>query len=531
MWRRYLLGNFTFLGRIVLQRTGLRRSADDALLDPAVTVAPGMAGVAGLRCVLFASASAPRDVPVASDFPAALLPYGWSTFVERTIEQLARHGVRAIDLVVSARPEELRQVLGQGERWGVQLRWHLAKDSSTPYALLRSIGLEPQQRLLLGHADRMLADHALASLIECDQMLALDREDKGVVWAGWGSIEAGPVCAQSLHKDESAMGEFLCRITRQLQLLAAGDLVSVDSAAALLRAQHCTMGEEALRALPASWLRTAWGAHSPDAVIQSGAQISGPTLIGPGCFVAAGATLGPGTVLMRDVVISNGASVENSLVLPRTFVGQGLALEETVVKGRSLVHLRLGVRMVLPESDGLLLDLKPKQDHAANWLSRGVAAIACLAFLPWLAIDTAVRRGRGLPLRWRMQLVALGRDADNGELVMQSLRCARVNGHGMGQVLAHYGDWMDVAAGRRSWFGSRPRSQSEWYALGRDWQLLLARTPVGCLHAPAWVDGDSESREARAAADVFYAVSQSLSLRLRIVTGLLRGALSNAKVG
>ena len=526
MWRRYLLGNFTFLGRVVLQRIGLRRRADDALLASAVTVAPGMVGVNDLRCVLFATATAPRDVPVAEDSPAALLPYGWSTFVERAIEQLARHGVRAIDLVVSSRPEELRQVLGQGERWGVQLRWHLAKDSATPYALLRSIALAPTQRLLLGHADRMVADHALASLIACDQMLALDREEKGVVWAGWGSIQAGLVCAQSLHNDESAMGDFLCQISTHVQLLAATNLVRVDSAVALLRAQGAAMDEEALRALPATWLRTAWGAHSPGAVIQSGAQISGPCLIGPGCFVAAGASVGPGTVLTRDVVVSNGASVESSLVLPHTFVGQGLALEQTVAKGRSVVNLRLGVRTILPASDGLLLELRPKSSRTAHGFARACAVFACLVFLPWLAIDTAWRRARGLPLRWRMQLVALGRDADSGELVLQSLRCARSTGRGIGQLLAHYGDWLDVAAGHRSWFGSRPRSQSEWYALGRDWQILLGRIPVGCLHAPAWVEGETASREARAAADVFYAVSQSLSLRLRIVTGLLRRALT-----
>ena len=306
----------------------------------------------------------------------------------------------------------------------------------------------------------------------------------------------------------------------------------MGSAADLLRAEHMTMTDAALQALPATWLQTEWGARSPDAVVQSGAQISRPTLIGPGCFVAAGARLGPGTVLTRDVVVSNGATVAMSLVLPQTFIGQGLELNQTLVNGRSVQHLQLDVRTVLPASDGLLLDLKPTQQQGANWFSRAMATILCLAFMPWLAIDSGLRRARGLPLRWHMRLVALGRDTDSGELVLQSLRCARSTGRGAGQVLAHYGEWMDVAAGHRSWFGSRPRSQSEWYALGRDWQLLLARIPVGCLHAPAWVEGETESREARAATDVFYAVSQSVALRLRIVAGLLRGALTaNSKVG
>ena len=523
MWRRYLLGNFTFLGRILLQRLGLRQSASDALIEAAVAEPASVRNPADLRCVLFATANAPRDVPVAGDFPAALLPLGWRTFVERAIEQLANQGVRHIDLVVSARQEALRRVLGLGERWGVQLRWHLAKDAATPYAMLRSMGLAPEQRVLLGHADRMLADHVLAALIERDQIAAIERDALGVVWAGWASTTAGLVCAQSLHNDESAMGAFLCSLTPHLQLLKASEYVRVGNAADLLHAQQLMMADEALQQLPATWLRTVWGAHSPDAVVQSGAQISRPTLIGPGCFVAAGAKLGPGTVLTRDVVVSSGATVEMSLVLPQTFIGQGLELTQTLVNGRSVQHLQLQVRTVLPASDGLLLDLKPTRQQSANWFSRGLAALVCLAFLPWLAIDSGLRRARGLPLRWHMRLVALGRDTDSGELVLKSLRCARTTGRGAGQVLAHYGEWMDVAAGYRSWFGSRPRSQSEWYALGRDWQLLLARIPVGCLHAPAWVEGEGASREARAAADVFYAVSQSLELRLRILAGLLRG--------
>ena len=526
MWRRYLLGNFTFLGRILLQRLGLRQSANDALSEDAMAEPVRLSNPADLRCVLFATANAPRDVPVGADFPAALLPLGWSTFIERAIEQLASQGLRHIDLVVSSRPEALRRVLGLGERWGVHLRWHLAKDAATPYAMLRSMGMAPDQRVLVGHADRMLADHVLTALIERDQIAAIEHDAVGVVWAGWASTTAGLLCAQSLHNDESAMGSFLCSLTPHLQLLNASEYVRVGNAADLLRAQHLMMTDEALHQLPATWLRTGWGAHSPDAVVQSGAQISRPTLIGPGCFVAAGATLGAGTVLTRDVVVSNDATVEMSLVLPQTFIGQGLELCQTLVNGRSVWHLQLEVRTVLPASDGLLLDLKPKKKQAASWLSRGLAATICLAFLPWLAIDTGLRRARGLPLRWHMRLVALGRDADSGEIHLQSLRCARSTAHGMAQLLAHYGEWLDVLAGHRSWFGSRPRSQSEWYALGRDWQLLLARIPVGCLHAPAWVEGESASREARAAADVFYAVSQSVTLRLRILAGLLRSVVT-----
>jgi N-acetylglucosaminyldiphosphoundecaprenol N-acetyl-beta-D-mannosaminyltransferase len=527
MWRRYLVGNFTFLGRIVLQRLGLRSPAGDDFVEERSVEPAVMGGTGGLRTVLFATSTAPNEVPVPNDFPSALLPFGWTTFVERAIEQLANHGVRHIDLVVSSRPEELRRVLGQGERWGVQLRWHLAKNSATPYGLLRSMGLPNRQRVLLGHADRLVNDATLSSLIEEDQMAATVHEQTGMAWAGWGSTTAELLRAPAQHSDECVMGAFLCQQATQLHLLDPSEFVAVANAGQLLNAQHLAMTNEALERVPATWLRTAWGAHSPDATIHPGAVIEGPVLIGPGCFVAAGASLGPGTVLTHDVVISSGATVGNSLVLPQTFVGQGLELDEAVVNGCSVQHLRLGVRTTLPRSDGLLLDLQPVGVVRAGWFSRFIAAVVCLAFLPWLVIDSGLRRLRGLPLRWNKRLVAMGRSTDTGEIQLQTLRCARSTGYGTRQILSHYGEWMDVVAGHRSWFGSRPRSQSEWYALGRDWQLVLASTTVGCLHAPAWSEGSGESLESRAAADVFYAVSQSFVARVRIARSVFLGALSS----
>jgi hypothetical protein len=107
-------------------------------------------------------------------------------------------------------------------------------------------------------------------------------------------------------------------------------------------------------------------------------------------------------------------------------------------------------------------------------------------------------------------------------VLLQHLRCAEVGQSGAGRVLASYGAWLDVVVGHRSWFGARPRSQSEWNALSRDWQLLLANAPVGCLHAPAWSEGDGESPESRAAADVFFAVRQSVGERTRLLFSVLR---------
>lgn len=483
-------------------------------------------GPGRLRAVLFATATVAKDIPVPGDFPLALLPYGWRSFIEAAIEQLADLGVRDLDLVVSSRPEELRQLLGLGERWGVNLRWHMVKDAASPYGILRALGMEPDQRVLLGQAGRLVSERVVVAMIEHDQIAALADEQAGVNWAGWASTRAGLLMSLPPHSDEGALGSYLCQQPASLLLLEAAEWVSVNNAQELLAAQHRTLTDEALAKLPATWLQTPWGAYSPDALVQDDALMARPTLVGPGCVVAAGARLGPGTVLTRDVIVSSDATISRSLIFPDTFVGQGLELDETLVNAQSVEHLRLGARIVLPASEGLLLDLHATDVNGTPWLSRAVSAVLCLLALPWLAVDTLLRSARGLPLRWQTRLAVAGRDPDTGELRMQTLRCAPVSAEGAGHWLAHYGEWLDVLQGRRSWFGVRPRSQSEWYSLGRDWQLLLGSTPVGCLHAPAWHDDVGESLEAQAAADVYFVARQGLPEQLRILRALLWGSKS-----
>ncbi len=531
MWRRYLLGNFTFLGRIALQRLGLRQPALDLQHQMAAKPAPAGGAAQSARVVLFATATAPVDVPVPEGFSAALLPLGCSTFIERNLDQLAGAGVRRIDLVVSGRPEELRVRLGGGERWGIDLRWHLAKDASKPYGMLKALGLNQSGRMLVGHADRCIGTAALDALLQRNLIAVRAVDTDGIRWSGWGSADAAALAAVPPHCEEGELGLFACRVTSARLLLAPGQFAGALNAGELLQVQQDMLAGASFGAIPATWIRTAWGAMSPDAYVHPQARIEGPTWVGPGCFVAASARIGPGTILTQDVAVSAGCSIRHSIVLPHTFVGHGLALDQAVVHANAVQHLRWGVRTVMPASEGLLLDLQPAARPAGSWVGRALAGLACLVVLPWLLADTVLRRMRGLPLRWRERKVVTGQDRVSGQLRLRTLRCARSSESGAGRMLAQYGACLDVLAGRRSWFGARPRSASEWYALGRDWQLLLADAPIGCLHAPAWSDGKEEPLEARAAADVFFAVQRSAAQALRLVLAEFRRAgLGNGAV-
>ena len=475
-----------------------------------------------IRAVLFATPKASYDVPVPGDFPAALLPLGHASVVERLIEQLARCAVTDIDLVACDGPELLRRTLGDGERWGVRLRWHLVKDPARPYGVLRSIGPVAARRVLIGHADRWPAPEVLRRLA-CEDRLAvqLDESDD-LVWSGWASFPGAWLQSVGPHFDERALGSALARHDLQRMVLGPGQRAGVLDARRLLDAQRSVIRGSPDAPIPAAWIPMPWGSVSPLARVHPGAEVQGPVLIGPGCLVEDGAHLGPNTVLSSDVVVCGRTSVRDSLLLPGTYLGRGLDVSDAIVNGERVRHVRLGVETILPRSEGLMLSLRPRGKVGPSLVGRAIAALAAAALSPMLAAHVLARRSGDPPWPWVLQPVVVGLNEATRRPSELQLRCERPASSTFQRLASRYGGLLDVALGRRCWFGVRPRRSAEWYALSAEWQSLLARAPVGFLHAPAWSAEDGTRMEASAAADVFYAVRRNWRENLRLVFSALR---------
>lgn len=514
MWRRYLLGNFAFLGRMALQRVGLRRPAADALPVPRCEAA---SQGEGLRTVLFATTRASADFPVAADHPAALLPLGCQTFVEHVLDQLAKAAIVDLDVVLCDQPEALRSTLGDGSRWGMRIRWHLAKDPSRPYAFLQSPALHGARRVLVGHAHVLLGALALMRLSGADELLAQACPQAGVRWLGWASTAPSRLADIGPHLDEAGLGQALQAQALPVTLAERGSAVTVTSAEQLLQASFGEASERLGSEGPAAWIRRPWGLMSPEARVHPQATLLGPVVVGPGCIVEADARVGPEVVLSRDVVVSGGTRIERSVVLAHTYIGADLELSGTIVHGNRIRHVRLGVEAAPAAADALLADLTPAGGAENSLAARGLAVLALVPVAPALALHRAWRALTERAPDWTLRTVVTGRDAVTQKLQMTQLRCARQPDALRPSPWVTLAGLLDVAAGRRQWIGMRPRSRSQWYALQPEWQDILIGARVGLLHAPAWAAEAPLHQEACAAADVHLAVQPRLR-RLRSVS-------------
>jgi N-acetylglucosaminyldiphosphoundecaprenol N-acetyl-beta-D-mannosaminyltransferase len=519
MWRRYLIGNLTFLARVLMQRLRLRHPADDSLPLVATLAPAAGAGQGTTTAVLLATATAHADIPVGRGFPAALLPMGHETFIERAISQLAQAGVQTIHVVASDRPELLRRVLADGRRWGVTLVWHTAKDERQALQVLPLVASGPYARIIVAQAESWISAQAVVQLTQRNQLVERLHPEQGPQWAGWASTDAVALQGQgeptSLEQLLRSLAPDSCVLTRQ-------EWACASSAKALLDAQTWLSDGPKSTDAPKSWLRMPWGAMSPSAHVDSNAIMTGPVTVGPGCMIEAGAVVGPYVVMTKDVIISSNSTVRNSVLLAKTYVGAGLEIGDAVVNGGSVQHVGLGVRTDMPGSEGRMLATGDRAIASVSLVGRVAAAVALLVFSPLAMVVALQRKLRRQPPLWATEQMVGPRPAPDLPPSLRPLRLACNRTSRLTAALAQVGPLMDVALGRRCWVGARPRRASEWYALHPEWQAQLEHAPVGAFNSPTWSDDPAGIVEASAAADLFLLAQPAGLPRLRVVLDSVR---------
>jgi hypothetical protein len=96
--------------------------------------------------------------------------------------------------------------------------------------------------------------------------------------------------------------------------------------------RRCALQPEGAELFPGVWLATG-------AEVDSSCVITGPAFIGAEASVAAGCTITGGTAIEHGCKIDCGTTVEQSWILPGTYVGLGLRVSRSIVSNKKMFHL------------------------------------------------------------------------------------------------------------------------------------------------------------------------------------------------
>lgn len=279
---------------------------------------------------------------LAEHTPLVTAPLLGRTLVEYWMDALAARGVKHVLLLASDRPQEVRNVVGDGTRWGIR------------------VDVLPQSREL--SLDEARAKYASGGEFAPENVLLLETlpdlpgQPLFTSYAGW------------------------CKaLTSYFKLAITPSRIGMHEVQ------------------PGVWV----GLH---AQIAPTAQLHAPCWIGEGALIGDHAIVGPEAVVENHSIVEDGARVVESVIGPETFVGEMIFVQHSLAQGSTLVNWKTDSCLHVP--DAFFLCSLSERNFAASHgslMGRFLGALAMLVTAPFAVIAMLVSLLRGeSPMQLRL---------------------------------------------------------------------------------------------------------------------------------
>ena len=458
--------------------------------------------------IIFADRKGQELLPLTDQTCVALLPVAGKLILEHTLEALLDAGVRQAHIILSPFADQVKQILGNGERWGMTLTFSTSRGEESTLQELSKLQNQPVAPFLMMRGD-VIRSGSVKDFLHQSELLTAP-------------------CVQALYGQKSAY-MLLCRDTVDTDIEALnwtdsnpiafakttvemkGSVARIDSLAAF----HQTNLDAAARRLDTLLIpgrQTALGltqGRNTEAYPQNLKQ--GIALIGSNCHLHPSVELTGEVVIGDNVIIDSRVTIESSVILPHSYIGELVELRNAIVRGNDLIRVDNGA--ILKISDTFLLaDLKTTTfNKGLGTIFNRVAGLFLLALsLPFwfLALGLALMQNPSKPY------------------VIKRLRGNKIelNDFGMPERTEFLvGEWnvstpilrylpriLAVVSGHLSLMGSLPVSLEAASNRIEEWERLADQTPSGLLGPTQLNIPADASEEEKLMSDSFYATHFSI---------------------
>ncbi len=475
-----------------------------------------------MRALIFIDRPAAALAPLDGRYAPALLPIAHQALVRFRLEELIGAGVTDCVFVLCDHADKLEALLGHGERWGARFRFALSRGGEAPSAIWPRINIGDDQPLLVLRAD-LLAAPSVGPFLEAAQGLS------GSTLIGLtDDPRASLLLLRPGHADARALLDVLHwsapAAPAEVDGLERVDLTEVplnllDTLSEYHRA-NLDLVTGRIPGLSADGRELALGLKvGRRAVIAPRSLRQGQAYIGDNSRVSAEAELLGEAVICRDVVVDRAATVSDSVILPHSYIGELVAVNNAIVAQDLLIRVDTGA--VLKIADAFLLGRLGGEE--ATWKAGGVLDRLLGVLLLVLS----------LPL-WLVALIAAALESGGGQadaggkgglLRREVLIGNRAHASVAGRVVASDTDYAFTAwridtgipvlatlprllaliSGDLRPVGVSPLTPEEAEARTEDWQRVRDQAPVGLI-GPTQLNLPVDAPfEERLMSDAFYA--------------------------
>jgi NDP-sugar pyrophosphorylase family protein/lipopolysaccharide/colanic/teichoic acid biosynthesis glycosyltransferase len=494
-------------------------------------------GDAKMMAIVLATGLGPELEFLTERYPPAMLPLVDRPFIQHLVEFLVEQGVHRFEFVLSHLPEKIEDFLGDGSRWGSSFRFHLTRDPAFPCEGFKAFSLEPEEgQVLIAHADR-LPQIKLDDFKSAEGPVAFcDLDDHGKTrWTGWALVPRRLLDELPADLDENGFADLLlAAASSHGQIMHPQPVLDIRSYRGLLAAHQAVLSKQfqglflsAREVEDGVWL-------SRNVALHPTAKIQPPVYIGENCRIEGNTLLGPYAIIGRDCVVGSASTIVDSIVFPRSYVGESLELNEVLVDRHRLINIPMGVTVSI--TDEFILggiSAEGLGGRALGVASRLMGILLLLLCWP-LILATAVglklfRRG---PAFFRREVVALPAASDESlwrTFEQWSFARSQEKAPVAGKWMAKDGvrdfffrflpGLVNVVKGEMRLVGVSPRTREEVLRLHEDWRALYLRSKAGLITESFIQYGERPSEDDLYSAEVFYAAMGGFVYDLKLALG------------
>ena len=458
---------------------------------------------------------------------SSLLPLGDRPMLQHIVESLVAQKITNIELIVDHAPESIEALLGNGDRWGGKFRYHLMSQAEFPYRSLKIISSLKAEPWVLIHAERY-PGCGVETASSRNPILFYGEsspEDPSRRWKGTAIFPADTAIDQLSNLTEQELRSYLEAMVgrSEASVIDVPDWLDVSSPSDLLRTQALLL-ERRLDGLTISGTEREPGIWiSRNVAVHPSVLLVAPVYIGPDSRINRGVRIGPKVVIEGESIIDNSTSIENSLVMAGSYIGEALELNNTIVEHSLLVNVRLGASVNIAESF-LLGGLKKRRKQP--WFIRfSQSLLATLLFVllsPVFVLILIVYAFQGLffTLIDVVQIPSAGGEA---QVPIYKLPCIGGNAWsvhrraGWGMFSRQFiPGLLAVARGHLGFVGLPPRTPEEVQSLSAEWKELYLDNVAGLITEAALVDSSAGDGTQMYLADAYYSVRRNFFYNIKL---------------
>ncbi len=447
--------------------------------------------------------------------PTPLMRIADKAIIVQIIECLARMGIGSFEIILHHLPDTIESTLGDGSRWGVRIRYHLAKNPQQPFiAAVPILYSSPAQQILLGTGDCLPVFPE--SFYTTPPPLLLDADNSRT---GWGLFSSEELLHLIKANPNFSLNE------SSLPSLSTNLLFSSQSSSELLASNiRFLHSEEAPAYVPSTASQPEKGIWiSRGAVIHPSVKMIAPLFIGEEAQVHKDVTLGPDAVIENRSLIDEGSTVTRSLVCHDSYVGEGLNVENSIIERNLIVNIEHG--SILEIKDNFILSRLSYSSPLRNLfhlLGRVVAWLLILLFSPVLALLFIL-----FPLIQRAYVLLPSPEALPPHATFE-WPYFDIKGEGViKNILRELPALFPLSKGDLHWVGTSPLTPIEADSLPSYWKKLYFHSKAGLITLAGLDYGPEATGDERYASDAYYSAHSSVYMDCKLLFRKILSPLKN----